>query len=53
MTLSTGRIKWWHVGLLLATLPTLFVLAVVAERESRAKETRRRVARLSERETIG
>jgi hypothetical protein len=47
------KLKWWHVGLLLATLPTLFVLAVAAERESRAAEARRRVVRLGAREAIG
>jgi hypothetical protein len=40
------KFRWWQLGLLIAALPTLIALAALAERESRNKEVRRKIARL-------
>ena len=45
------KTPWWKWVVFAAAVPVLIAVAAWAERESRAKETRRRVARLAEDES--
>ena len=45
------RAPWWKLALFVVSVPVLIAAAAWAEREARAKETRRRVARLAEDES--
>ena len=43
--------SWWKLVLFAAVVPALIAAAAWAEREARAKEARRRVAKLAEDES--
>ena len=42
------KTPWWKLVVFAAAVPVLIVVAAWAEREARAKEARRRVAKLAE-----